>query len=94
MWVSCGQITARISAEPKNANQNGAVTPHWRATSPPIAPPDHDAAEDADEVDAADAALQLGRHGALAHAARRRTPDEGVRAEDEEDRQSHQRASW
>jgi hypothetical protein len=33
------EINARMSADPAKANQNGAVTPHTEASSPPIADP-------------------------------------------------------
>ena len=39
MYASWRQINARITTDPPNANQNGAVTPHQPAIRPPIAPP-------------------------------------------------------
>lgn len=39
MWSSRRQTTARMTAEPANPNQNGAVVPHVPAITPPIAAP-------------------------------------------------------
>ena len=65
MCLSCPQMRTRKTAEPTNANQNGAVTPYAWASRPPRAEPTTRPAEDADRVHASHAALELGRHGAL-----------------------------
>ena len=88
-WAMCRswrQMRTTKTAEPANANQNGAVTPYRWASTPPMRRADDQPAVDADQVDAADPALQRGRHGPLPDGDRRRAPDERVRAEDEEDR--------
>ena len=93
IWSSERQMSARITAEPAKANQNGAVTPQTRGDRAAERGADHQAADHAREVDAADAALELGGHGPLPHARRGRSPDERVRAEDEEDRPAPPRPS-
>ena len=55
---------------------------------------DHQAAEDADQVHAADPALELGRDRPLPDRDRGGAPDERVRAEDEEDHHRDPRRRW
>ncbi len=78
-------------AEPTKANQNGAVTAVRLGEHPAERGADDQAAEDADRVDAADATLQLARHGTLADRHRGRAPHEGMQPEDEEDGHRHRR---
>ena len=94
MWESWPQISTTKTAEPTKANQNGAVTPQCWASTPPTPGADDQAAVDADQVDAADPALELGGHRALPDRERGGAPDERVRAEDEEDAHRDPGGRW
>ena len=88
----CRRIAATAattsSAEPMNPNQNGAVMPNALASRPPIGDPITSPADDRDAVDAAHAAEDLVRHGALTDDRRCRAPDEAMDAEDDHRRRS------
>ena len=67
-----------------NPNQNGAVIPNALREQAADRRADDQAADDRDAVDARHPAEQLVRDGPLAHDGRRRAPDEGVGAEDDQ----------
>ena len=95
-WAMCAswpQISTTKSAEPTKANQNGAVDAPVPGEQPADPGADDQAAEHADQVDAADPALELGRDGPLPDGDRGGAPDEGMGAEDEEDRAARPTAS-
>ena len=79
------------TAEPAKANQNGAVTPHCRASRPPTPAPSTRPPYTPIRFTLPTRPWRRGGHGPLTHGDRGGAPDEGVRAEDEEDRHRHPR---
>ena len=82
------------SPSPTNPNQNGAVIPNWRASSPPIGVPTTIPQHHPHVVDAGHPAEERVGHGPLADRRRRRAPDERVRAEHHERDERHAPAAW
>lgn len=85
MWHSFRQISTTSTADPANANQNGAVPPPLGQQAPD-AGADHQPVEHPDHVHHTHPPLERRGHRALTHGDRRRAPDEHVRAEHEEER--------
>ena len=79
------------SNEPANPNQNGAVIPKRSRQQAADRRSDHEATDDRDAVDAADAAEQLVRDGPLPDDRLGRAPHELVHAEHDERRQGDAR---